>query len=272
MYSLKKIHLIPIFAALMFLAVFFWAPKAQAAVTDNVWGWAWSDGIGWISLNNCDNPTLVSPNCTGPDYGIKYDSATGNLTGYGWSDSIGWVQFGGLSGFPARGSNANINLTTGAVTGWARAIAGAGRTDGWDGWISLSGTGYAPIFNISTGIGSGFAWGSNVVGWIDFTNARIQLPVQLCPAYTWNCGGWSPCSNDTQQRTCNPVTIPDGTSDCPSTRPDPFDPFIETRNYCTPADCSDEDLNNIEKPLCYCSNPSHSAESVCKKRPKFIER
>jgi hypothetical protein len=49
------------------------------------------------------------------------------------------------------------------MTGWAKAIAADGN--GWDGWISFAGTGYGPTLSGSNI--TGYAWGSDVVGWID---------------------------------------------------------------------------------------------------------
>lgn len=48
------------------------------------------------------------------------------------------------------------------------------RTDGWDGWISLSGASpaYSPTLASAVFTG-GYAWGSDVVGWINFTQVGI---------------------------------------------------------------------------------------------------
>ncbi len=138
----------------------------------NVTGWAWSDTIGWISLNSGDADT-----CSSYTYGLSIDSSD-NITGYAWSENIGWIKFGGLSSFPSGSgtvaSNARVQGST--VFGWARACAGTvpgdcssmtSRTDGWDGWISLSGTGYGVTANGSGLLG--YAWGDTNVGWIDFS-------------------------------------------------------------------------------------------------------
>lgn len=84
------------------------------------------------------------------------------------------------------------------VKGWARACAiftsgciesnaGAGgppqsaanikptnQTGGWDGWISMSGTGYGVTLDITTGEFSGYAWGGSILGWIDFSNVTTE--------------------------------------------------------------------------------------------------
>src|SRR5690348_8951689 len=48
-------------------------------------GWAWSDTIGWISMD-CSNTST----CGNTAYGISIDN-NGVLSGFGWSDNIGWV-------------------------------------------------------------------------------------------------------------------------------------------------------------------------------------
>ena len=80
-----------------------------AGINDNVWGWAWSDGIKWISFNskNCDaNNDGVSdgtpvecPTAGMPiaNYGVKINRYTGVFSGYAWADlgdgNIGWLSF-----------------------------------------------------------------------------------------------------------------------------------------------------------------------------------
>ncbi|MES3032331.1 MAG: hypothetical protein V4699_03780, partial [Patescibacteria group bacterium] len=105
------------------------------------------------------------------------------------------IQFGGLSGFPTgsgtTASNATISGTS--VVGWAKAISNGG---GWDGWISLAGTGYGVTLP-STSF-SGYAWGGDVVGWMSFDTVTINLSQ---PAGSLICEG--------SEGQC---TIPDGTS------------------------------------------------------------
>ncbi|MES2416312.1 MAG: hypothetical protein V4504_01275 [Patescibacteria group bacterium] len=169
----------------------------QASKGDNIYGWGWSDGTGWISLNSCTNPA-DSSTCTGPDYGLNYDATKGNITGYAWSDNIGWIQFGDLIGMPSAGTQAKIDFATGKLSGWARAwslanisssspfpndneTSGGIASDWADGWISLSSTNsvssplYGVSFNLTSGlpVANSYAWGSNVNGWISFTQAKI---------------------------------------------------------------------------------------------------
>jgi len=128
-------------------------------------GYAWSDTIGWLSFN-------------GTGYGISVEG-DGTLSGYGWSDNIGWVSADAsdLAGCPSAPCTAK--LSDGNLQGWLKAVAGGGvQSGGWDGWIKLNGSNYGPVLG-GNGDFSGFAWGSDVVGWLDFSNAH---------------SGYSPCT------------------------------------------------------------------------------
>src|SRR3989338_3725802 len=138
-----------------------------------VTGYAWSDNIGWIQFY---------PDLDGFG-GVFYNTSTGQLSGYAWSDNIGWIKFDGLSSY--LGSSpwvAKADTSSGLVSGWARACAGTvngdctsmtSRTDGWDGWIKFD-TGKSNSVKIdltdsdARGEFHGYAWGSDVVGWISF--------------------------------------------------------------------------------------------------------
>ncbi len=201
----KYLFLLIIFLIFSFSVFFFSFNKTQAGLSHNVYGYAWSSNIGWISFNNCFNPLNNNgvSNCSGVDYGVKYDTATGDLTGYAWSSNIGWIQFGNLNNLPTiNSSNLNQakldlnNPTNAKMTGWAKALSANGN--GWDGWISLSGNNYAPTFNLNTGLANSnsWAWGSSVIGWIDFSG------VSLAPLMT----------NSSVSLTANPSSINSGQS------------------------------------------------------------
>lgn len=138
-------------------------------------GYAWSSTIGWISMGNGGIEQVT----------INTD---GTVTGWAWSENIGWVRFGGLSNFPTGNGTYAQNATLIDVgggnyelRGWARACAGTAtgdcstmtsRSDGWDGWIALTGetlTGdrYSTQFNASGPVTYSYAWGGTVVGWVD---------------------------------------------------------------------------------------------------------
>jgi len=151
-------------AVVMVAVAVFAGPQPAASQTSTITGYAWSDTIGWISLN-CSDPGT----CGTSNYGLSIDGSN-NITGYAWSENIGWIQFGGLAGFPSGSGTTAVNahVTGSSVTGWARATAYTDpQAGGWDGWIALSGTGYGLTVNGSAILG--YAWGDTNVGWIDFS-------------------------------------------------------------------------------------------------------
>ncbi|MEK7650253.1 MAG: hypothetical protein AAB364_00020 [Patescibacteria group bacterium] len=137
--------------SLLILATFSFALTTQAA---DLTGYAWSSNIGWISMGN-----------NGQNYGVELNG--NNLSGYAWSSNIGWVNFN------------NINFT-----GFARAISpNANGSSGWDGQIKLgNGTSYG-VTKSGNNL-TGFAWGDEVVGWVDFKRVRVDngLSVTACNA------------------------------------------------------------------------------------------
>lgn len=160
-----KIHLATLAkCAMLFSIVFFISyyaggvDRVMAQSTGSIYGYAWSDNIGWISLN-------------GANYGLSV--ATNNtVSGYAWSDNIGWVSANGadVSGCPS--NPCTPRLQGGAMTGWLKALeGGTAESGGWDGWISLSGPGYG--ITQSGNNFSGYAWGGDVVGWTDFSSATF---------------------------------------------------------------------------------------------------
>lgn len=86
--------------------------KVNAGLNDRpLGGWAWSDNIGWIKFAEGSSPVIMN-------------GSTGELSGYAWSDSIGWISFNAadVADCPSGSScSPSVNLSTGAVTGWARA-------------------------------------------------------------------------------------------------------------------------------------------------------
>lgn len=172
------------------------ASAATTGVTSaDLKGFAWSDTIGWISFNcvtdqHCNHDYKVSADATN-----RLTGGSGDLSGFAWSPNIGWISFNqsDLRGCPEGSCSAQINWATGKITGWAIARAGMGRTDGWDGWIKLSGvatnheqSSYGPVLNQATGKFSGFSWGSEVVGWVAWDYAlagggRGGVSIDLTP-------------------------------------------------------------------------------------------
>ena len=121
--------------------------KVYAGTGENMFGYAWSENIGWISFNRSDLAAGVSP--PNNDVGLAY-----NALAYVDADN--------------------------KLQGWARALiacdvvpcatSGVGtNTGGWDGWIRFdNGPTYGLTLNPAVGVSyfTGWAWGSDVFGWI----------------------------------------------------------------------------------------------------------
>ena len=200
------------------LFVVFGGISAQAQSGGRaVTGWAWSSNIGWISFN-------------GAGYGVSENPGTGALSGYAWSSNIRWISFNSaaVSGCPSGSCAPRVDLSTGNLSGWARACAAFADKDacsgaldpnsgGWDGWIALSGTSvdgsvlYGVTQSNSTGAWSGFAWGSDTVGAISMGGTINGVPYGVFGI----CSG--PCSGATSPQAflyASPDTIaPGGSAD-----------------------------------------------------------
>lgn len=158
----------------VFLA-FFWTAGAQT-VGDGLSGWAWSSNIGWIQTRG----TAVN----GDAFGVGYDSFTENFSGYAWSSNIGWIHFSPAGPYPAGPSHGvRFDEASSRLVGWARALSYGG---GWDGWIKMSDTNHTVSVN-GNGQLSGYAWGDDVVGWVDFSGVTCS-----------GCGGDYPPPQDPQ--------------------------------------------------------------------------
>jgi len=148
------------------------APAAHAATA--LTGWAWTDNFGWISFSSANSGAGGGP------YAVSLDKLSGAFSGYAWSDNAGWISFNS-SDIPAActGSRApQVNLTTGASSGYAYAMVYGASADGC---IELSGTNHTSpdmsgnggiTYDPSSGSIIGYAWGSNSPttgpGWIQF--------------------------------------------------------------------------------------------------------
>ena len=138
-------------------------------------GYAWSDNIGWIDLN-CSNSGV----CGGNPFGFSINGS-GVLSGYAWSDNIGWISANAsdLAGCPSAPCTAT--LSNGTLSGWLKALSA--DNNGWDGFISLHGSNYG--VTDTNGVFSGYAWGSDVVGWVSFSSSYTPCT----PATTYTCSG-----------------------------------------------------------------------------------
>ncbi|MBI2888924.1 MAG: hypothetical protein HYY60_01295 [Parcubacteria group bacterium] len=208
------------FALVLFVAALsslggFSADSVRAAAGDNVFGFAWSDNIGWISFNSTDCDTnddglIDNSNCGSignsiASYGVNIASATGAFSGYAWSDNIGWINFApDASGAPeSPKTGVFVDFAAGVskpVTGWARACsvfsvpgscAGLLKSEtargGWDGWIKMSGSwtdGVTLDTAASPNTFSGYAWGDVIFGWIDMSGVSYGGVIAPPPSAT----------------------------------------------------------------------------------------
>jgi len=237
-------------------------------------GYGWSSNIGWISFSSTnESPATIS-------YGVNVAS-NGDLSGFAWSDNIGWVSFNNTGGCPIEPCQPKFIGTN--LTGWAKALSADNK--GWDGWISLSTKTdeqivYGP--NLSGYTLSGYAWGSDVVGWIDFRNViKESTATASCGAAnneTYSlpptnnlCGGAGTNSSVVTGTVSGTVvytwTCSEGTStrDCSAYITPPPPPTI-----CTPVITSTQDKQFVDKPEDKCevdwtvvNTPSGTGTSTC---------
>lgn len=194
------------------------AQSTQPSIgSEKLTGWAWSSNIGWISF---DLPG------TADQYGVRINEGTGNsLNGYAWSPKIGWVNFGPTSGFPGAPANGAKLVTVAGVTiidGWARAcsvfvsgcsgsLRGTDERGNWDGWIKMSATPVNSVRQYEVKVETinnakkltGFAWGSNNIGWVKFDNVGITDSGDKKLMLTVN-GNLSVTDNSAVPNTCAP--------------------------------------------------------------------
>lgn len=172
----KKLHLnfyvLYVCLVLVVLAGVYTANAADAE--KRLIGYAWSSNIGWVSFN---------------DGTVSMDEA-GNLSGFAWSSNVGWIKFGGLSGFPDSSLGQNAKMEGNDLIGWARVVSvinpltikSIDNRGGWDGWISLNSRGKSPNYGVTLNGSNytGFAWGSDVFGWMDWKQVKVSATDVLC--------------------------------------------------------------------------------------------
>ena len=222
------------------------------------------------SVTNCGQvtqdgpPTGVQYGVTVAPTGTSRD-----ISGYAWSSNVGWITFNTGSATVGSDELANCPPTAGGastrcapyvaygtsggpavpIIGWARVcsvyidctdpargLKEAYERTKWDGWIALHDTdptdsaNFGVKLNTTTGALSGYGWGSDVVGWVDFSGVTVCLtdpcppppPPPECPDGTPAPGG------DTTNCFCPdgvtpmpPNGICDGDPTCPDGTPVP---------------------------------------------------
>jgi hypothetical protein len=192
----SKIKLL-IASLLIVVGVFLIGAKLFADGGSNMYGYLWSSNIGWIDMNDCSNPADSTTCNPSGSFGVSVlPAAPGTMSGYAWSSNIGWITFN-PSGCPTTGCTLGAAVTwnadgSGTVHGWARACSvyisgcsGAVKDDSslgtWDGYIALDSTtaggsgGTWGLTITTTKALTGYAWGSQVIGWINSFNATIYV-------------------------------------------------------------------------------------------------
>jgi uncharacterized protein (TIGR02145 family) len=157
----------------------------------NVFGFAWSENIGWISFNsdNCDsnddgftdtgNFAQCSIGLPISDYGVSIDLTTGNLNRYAWNEKIGWISFNENNPPDGYGFNSNCpntcdssndctacyDSTSGNVHGWAKILSYSNS------WIKFDHGQPGEVYIDASGDWHGWAWNDDVIGWISLNGA-----------------------------------------------------------------------------------------------------
>ena len=217
----SRAYLIVFFSALFAIVMFAGTPRHALSQAQPVpmMGYLWSETVGWIDLN-CANQNF----CYTRNFCVSIAS-DGTLSGYAWSENIGWVSANtsDLSGCPSGSCVAKIQ-SNGSLMGWFKVLAADNQ--GWDGWISLSGTAsdgtsYGPM--ATNGVFSGYAWGEANVGWLDFAYATTTYGT-CTPSYS--CSGSniiytnSSCQQSTYATCVAPAFCSPGSSSC--LQPSPY--------------------------------------------------
>ena len=154
--------------------------------TGNVFGYAWSENLGWISHNGADTGASGA-------YGVNIDS-NGLLTGYAWSENYGWIDYNPAGPYPTSPSHsAQITPCTTQFSGWIKILS-----LGDEGWVSLgdNGNGSVPYgvgLNPSNLNLTGYGW-SEKLGWIDYNpqNGGVNTSANFtCGSGKYNVTGWA---------------------------------------------------------------------------------
>lgn len=160
---MKKFYIILFFAILIIVTGFlFLQPKVQAQTSSIVSGTAIFQNLKDEGYTVSGYTLYFSESDSGVSgTNVTYDAASG-FNGFAWSPSYGWVDFNGLTALAPSFQNDN------ETPDWA------------NGAIDLNNTGIS--FDPVTGNAlNHWAWGGNVIGWIDFSGVSIAPTNDLCP-------------------------------------------------------------------------------------------
>ncbi|MEY2671938.1 MAG: hypothetical protein RL687_355, partial [Candidatus Parcubacteria bacterium] len=144
-----------------------------------LFGSAWSGNVGWITFNCATNNTCGVNNST--KYNVNITDTTGYLFGYAWNDNVGWIRFDPSVPCPGAGCSSGR---------FARALSGTGSistggTAEFTGWIDFNNVTIPSNYVNGRRNLSGYAWGGDVIGWIDMDGVYVAEPaksVTLAPS------------------------------------------------------------------------------------------
>lgn len=143
----------------------------QGKTPDNHYG---GRGLGYINMK-------------GSNYAVTLNPTTGAFGGYGWSEFGGYVEFApvGLAGASIVPSCLNIKTNECPVSGYIRYVSYTDpQSGGWDGQVKMSDPSWTNGVKLGKEIAgvramSGYAWGGDVVGWVDFSGVKVLIK-DLC--------------------------------------------------------------------------------------------
>jgi len=170
---MKNFKLISFLIVLIFSISFgsflYFTHKTQAQSTPSVVsGTATITNMGYIIY-------FSGPNANGGS--VQYDSLTGGMTGYAWSPEYGWIHFTGTTGIALSLQNPNDTENI----EWANGLIKLNGNDGGIGGNISYSVSFDPITGLSV---NHWAWGGNVIGWVDFSGVSVGLSTTEQPSCT----------------------------------------------------------------------------------------
>lgn len=211
-------------------------------------GYAWSSNIGWITFNTAPY-TVYNPTTDGATM-LDHCPPSGDTDpGESCGAYVLWGTNGG-SAVPLKGWARACSVY---ISGCSGTIKPSYSTGAWDGWISLGddnindGAVYGVTMNTASGVLTGYAWGSAVVGWINLSDVKVQDPA-MCPDGSvpptpGDIGSCAVCLGSNPPASCPVVVCPwDGVpvgGVCPNTHTCPDGSTLPTSQICPDTVCPD---------------------------------
>ncbi len=178
------IALLVIFGATQTITV----SHAQTAPAYTVTGVAFSDipnnsDQGVSAGNPYGGRGLGAITMSGPGFGVTLDPSSGKFSGKAYNALAGYVDFApsGLTGASVAKSCLDDKNAPCPVTGFMRFDAYTDpQSGGWDGQVQMSDSSWTKGVELGKEIAgvrtmSGFAWGGDVVGWVDFKDVKVII-------------------------------------------------------------------------------------------------